>query len=266
MPVQTPSAMLRASTANEAIKRLAGSSAPVGINEDAASTAGKSRGAYTLQNRVSVPKGNAIDVIERLRPRAEAGDAEAALAIYMKLSACERVIEREISDAEMEAYRKMGAASGLMENALQQLKECGGAQKLLDEQGKWLEQAAEAGVAEAQLLFAADVKAVLGAESDMLRDPRKVQQYKVKAVRYLSKLAKGGNVEAMLSLAGTYDNGILSDRDPFRSYVYSRAAQLAVPELIPTNLVEMRRRKVPVDQWSRAEQAARRFYSQCCGN
>lgn len=224
------------------------------------------RGAYALQNQMQAPSGNAVEVIASLRPRAEAGDAKAAYAIYLKLHGCETAFGQNISDEEIKKYEMVGASEGLLEDRMTALEECKGIEGQLRERGRWLEQAAAAGLLEAQLLYATDPKPIIGDAADMIRDPQKVQQYKTKAVGYLNQLATQGNIDAMTRLASAYNNGILVRRDAVQSYAYYRAVELAAPGTIPGNLLARQRSQIAANDVRRAEQLASQLYQRCCGN
>lgn len=232
----------------------------------AASGKKQRKGAYALQNQMQAPSGNAIEVIAGLRSRAEAGDAKAAYAIYLKLQSCETAFSQDISDEEIKKYEMMGASEGLLEGRMTELKECKGAEGKLLERGKWLEKAAAAGLLEAQLLYAIDPKPIIGDAADMIRDPQRVQQYKTKAVGYLNQLASQGNIDAMTSLASAYNNGILVGRDAVKSYAYYRAVELAAPGTIPSDLLARQRSQIAANDVPRAEQLAGQLYQKCCRN
>lgn len=224
----------------------------------------KATKAFTLRARTVIPSGNAKEVIQALRPLAESGDAKAALGIYLKLGACRNAMGSVPSEAEVEAYKKAGAAEAILAGAEQRIAECEGTKQLLSEQGRWLEQAADGGLLEAQLLYGVDTEAVLGGRSEMLRDPARVQRYKDKAVGYLQNLASQGNIDAMISLAGAYNNGILVKQDSIRAYAYYKAAQLAMPNLVPEALLAAYRSKISSGDMARGDKVAQEIYRSCC--
>lgn len=232
----------------------------------AASGKKQKKGAYALQNQMQAPSGNAIEVVAGLRSRAEAGDARAAYAIYLKLLSCETALNQDINDEEIKKYEMVNASEGLLEGRMTALEECKGIEGQLVERGKWLEQAAAAGLLEAQLLYAIDPKPIIGDAADMIRDPQKVQQYKTKAVGYLNQLASQGNIDAMTNLAGAYNSGILVRRDAVQSYAYYRAVELAAPGTVPSNLLASQRSQVATNEVSRAERLADQIYQRCCKN
>src|SRR5690606_23796504 len=118
-----------------------------------------------------IPEGNVVEVFQRLQPRAEAGDAHAALAIYLKLRECYQAIDEKLSGEAIRMYEEAGAASSLLQTRLAQLENCEDAGAISTKAGQWLSQAAEAGVEEAQLIYATNPTPILGSTEDMLRDP-----------------------------------------------------------------------------------------------
>jgi hypothetical protein len=226
----------------------------------------KVKGAYVLRDRVKMPAGNASKAIQGLLGMAQAGDEKAALAIYMKLGECAVALE-DGSDTELQAYKRAGMnVETVIANSNKRKEDCAGVGDLLNQRGAWLEQAASSGLVEAKLLYAIDNQAVLGDETEMLRNPQKVQEYKTKAVQYLSELASDGNVDAMVSLAAAYDGGVLLDQNVVRSYAYYKAAELAMPNTVPSNLISALREKLPAGQASNADLLAKQIYSECCAN
>lgn len=226
----------------------------------------KSQAAYVLGKSTQSPSGNAMEIISALRPLAESGDRKSALLLYLKLSSCHSALTSVPDQSEVEAYRKAGADNDLLKNAAQALEECDGvSDELLAERGVWLEAAANAGLVEAQILYAIDSSAILGNESEMLRDPEKVQRYKSSAMRFLNDAASGGNVDALMRLGNAYDKGVITRQDSVRAYAYLRAAQLVKPDVVPSGLVSTFQSGVPNSQISRANEIAQSIAKACCG-
>lgn len=221
--------------------------------------------AYAIDTKMDVPQGSAMEVVEHLRVAAESGDDEAAFAIYLKLHSCRDAFKSNISSEVIEAYKKAGAAEALLSGIEEDLKECAGAKELLAQRGKWLEQAADAGLVEAQLLYAIDSEAIVGTGSDLIKDPQAVERYKKKAMTYLHSAASNGNVDALIRLGSGYNNGVLTKRDPIRAYAYYRAAQLAKPNMYSESVVSTYRANVPAEMKVYADQMARVIYRNCCG-
>ncbi|MGO1003870.1 hypothetical protein [Lysobacter sp. CA196] len=222
--------------------------------------------AYSLQGSVYPPPGDAAQVIERLRPLAEAGDGRAALEIFVKLQNC-FYGQGGYSDADIKVYERAGVSTQTLAAQQQKIQtECASAQPAMKDRGKWLEMAAASGDEHAQLVYSGDPSAVLGDATEMVRDPDKVKKYKEVARGYLTNLASKGNTDALVALAGHYNSGVVFPKDPIRSYAYYRAVELAKPGTIPKPLMDYQAKNVPYDRLSEAEALARRIYGNCCAN
>ena len=230
----------------------------------AASVSGGGR-AFGLDKTTEVPTGNAVDAIRSLRPLAESGDAKAALSMHLKMNDCHYAMAQSLSEDALAAYQRAGVASGVLADSQRKLEECNGAQDLLAERGRWLEKAADAGLHEAQLLYANDIGAIVGPRSTWLSDPDKLKRYKVKAAGFLNSAAARGNIDAMLGLASGYANGTLLKRDPIMGYAYYRTAALAQPGLVPDALFNAYEEQMTSDDIARANNLARSLYRGCCG-
>ncbi len=216
-------------------------------------------GPFVLDKNMPVKTGSAVDVVAALRPMAEAGDAKAAFGIYLKLGTC-----RNVLDSQFSQYSAPPEKRAALQAISAEAKDCAGAESLLKEQGNWLEQAADQGLLEAQIMYAIDAGSVLGNATDMLRDPLKVQRYKSKASNYLLSASNQGNIDAMLRVASGYNNGILMPQDNARAYAYYKAARLAMPNIVPDELVTEQEKRVPPADLARANTMAQSIYARCC--
>ena len=72
-----------------------------------------SRKAFLLTDPGAILSGDALEVIAQLEPRAMNGDAEAAYAIFLKLSDCKSKLSGEHAGA-LPQYSNAGAAQGLL--------------------------------------------------------------------------------------------------------------------------------------------------------
>lgn len=221
---------------------------------------------YSLGGSVLPPPGDAAQVIERLRPLAEAGDGRAALEIFVKLQNC-FYARGGYSDADIKIYERAGVSTQTLAAQQQKMQtECASAQSAMKDRGKWLEMAAASGDEHAQLVYSGDPGAVLGDATEMIRDPDKVKKYKEVARGYLMNLASKGNTDALMALAGHYNSGIVLPKDPVRSYAYYRAVELAKPGTIPKPLMDYQAKEVPYGRLPEAEALAKRIYGNCCAN
>lgn len=224
--------------------------------------------AHVPDGAIAVPEGNALELLARLRPLADAGDAGAALKLYLKMYECHSELSAPPhSDEQLRIWSKAGVDvnSALAEHE-RKLDDCAGAEASFSERGHWLERAAEAGSKQARMLYVTDTRAVIGDESDALRDPDKIRRYKQTAMRYLHSLSRDGSAQGMLGLAGAYDSGVLAPSNPELSYAYYRALHLARPGLVSENLIRAQRIKIPPDRLLQADALARRLAGNCCND
>jgi TPR repeat protein len=209
--------------------------------------------------------GDASTVVERLAPAANAGDPQAALEIYLKVSACRRAWANTTSDSELAVYKRIGTAQAVLEGQEKALAECESldfASELVSK--NWLEMAAQDGSIEAKLLYAVDTSASLGTSADMLKDPEKVERYKKTAVRFLNEAADSGSLDALMKLANAYDVGMLVPKNPSMSYAYYLAIERVDSGSIPTIVLDGLRSQMSPREISAARSQAQEIYSRCC--
>lgn len=234
--------------------------------ETALATAPKA-GAYALgeSDRVPLPEGRIDEVVQRLTPRAEAGDAEAALALYRKLDHCFSTIRSSPSADEIAIYMSMGAGQQLEDATATSQKDCTSEAPIdYQQRGRWLELAADAGSTEAKLLYAIDSSAFFDSPSQMMSDPKKLERYRRKSTDYMTQLAASGNIDSMLWMARSHSNGIMAEHNPVRAYAYYRTAQMASSAVVPQELIMTARTQLSAKQISQGEVIARELYKRCC--
>lgn len=228
----------------------------------------RARHAYVIpeSEQAGVPEGNVADVLTRLIPLAEAGDARAALEIYNKLSNCRAVISSGIAEDEMTAYKKAGVSEETFLRGIENDQaNCAGSQTQIEERGRWLEQAAAAGSIQAQLVYLSDPEAIIGGgPSGAVKDPDRARDFKAKGLAYLEQLVASGNIDAMMHLSGVYDAGFVVERDPVRAYALNRVVDQAQPGLVPPELLQFERAELSAQDLARAESVAAHLYSSCC--
>lgn len=248
-----------------AISPSAGGS-PVHPSASTVVSASRSKRAYILEERIGIPEGNALLAISKLKDAAEKGDPKASLAIYLKLWDCGLSQEQQ-AETDLDAYKRAQMNVQGLEKAIAERQEnCAGVGNEMSRRGEWLARAAAAGLPEAQILYASDSRSIVGSETDMLRNPQKLQEYKSKAAGYLNTLASTGNVDAMVTLAGAHAGGILVEQSPIRSYAYYSAAELARPNTVPANLLSSLRSQLPPSQVASGDALAQQIYKNCCVN
>lgn len=208
--------------------------------------------AFVIEDFGAPSKGDALAVINSLEKRAAAGDAKAALDIYLKTNECLQV--------------KKSSSVGKVATASQETLD--GCQSLTEDKyagaSHWLDVAASEGNLAAQLLYSSDPEAILGDASEVLRDPQKAQEYKSKAMAYLHDAASLGSVDAMLRLGNAYWAGVLVDRDYRSSYAYYEAVKNVDPELIPKNRMDYLAQELRADQMVSATNQGMVIYEKCC--
>lgn len=222
--------------------------------------------AFLVRVNYAELSGDALSTVESLRDRASAGDAEAAFTIYLTLSRCKSAMNADVGTRALDAYRKADALPSAVAQLEADLDACQGVvnrEDLFSE--RWLERAADAGLIEAQLMYAIDPSATIGSASDMIRDPESVRRYKHRAAGYLSKAAGNGSVDALIRLANAYDHGILVPADPVLAYAYYAASIKANPGVpLAEQALDAYLTRVPANRREDAESLSRSIYSRCC--
>lgn len=209
-----------------------------------------------------LPRGRAVDVVAALQPRAQAGDNDAAFYLFIKIEEC----RYQLYHGRANANRPAPNADDDIESQLiaRTPPECHGL--TLDQYQnnvRWLEQAADAGITMAQLSYAGNAEAVVGNSSQMLANPEKVIAYRHKAMQYLRQAAASGSISALHSLGDAYNYGVLAPRDPIRAYAYAYAESLALPQYGQRRLNAYATQLNP-GQLTVATQQGRRIYDACC--
>lgn len=215
-----------------------------------------------------VPSGNVVDVFNRLKARADAGDAVAAFGIYQKLRQCAQLPRRGMDDGLAEAYAKTGAGDEFLKSIEQQTRECAGATALLKKEhaGAWLERAADQGAVIAQLVYAADQETVLGTSMDMIKDPEGLIRYKQKAMGYLERAAATGSSDALFQLADAYSKGFYAKENADRAYAYAYAAAKQSGSTAAQQLLQRYSRGMAEEQITQARKEGQRIFDRCCGS
>ncbi|MCC7632597.1 hypothetical protein [Stenotrophomonas rhizophila] len=213
----------------------------------------------------TVIAGRAIDVEARLRNAAEHGDARASFSIYLKLAQCADSMATGTSEQEREMFRQGGVDTRTLDEATAKLQvECQGAEELIASRGRWLEIAAENGLKEGQLLYAADPVAVLGSDDLKKLDPEAVAEYGQRSESYMSNLALTGDVDAMLSLSLMYKASQFTPRDYVKSAAFRLAAERAAPTIIRPQPLSLTMSGLDANQQADAIRMARDIQSRCC--
>ncbi|NUO75587.1 MAG: sel1 repeat family protein [Lysobacter sp.] len=242
---------------------LAGASASPGADTNATRRTGVGR-AYVNNRSYFAPEGDAEDVVARLRPLAEAGDAQASFLIYMKLLECKRALEEGLDQAELRMYADAQEVKARLDKEARKLRDCESYPEVKEPgAGYWLERAADGGSLVAQLMYGIDSASVVGTRTDMLRSPENIIRYKRKAIVYMERAAATGNVDALMSLGQTYENGVLVPEDSMRAYSYFYAAGMFNPAFT-RNFLERLGGKLTREQVELAKQRGTGIFNDCC--
>lgn len=210
-----------------------------------------------------LPRGRAVDVVAALQPRAEAGDNEAALYLFIKIEECRYQLYHGGGNDSRPAP---GAGDSLEAQLIARTPpECHGlTQAQYQSNVRWLEQAADAGVVMAQLVYAGNAEAVVGNSSQMLANPEKVIAYRRKAMQYLRQAAASGSLSALMSLSDAYHYGVLAPRDPIRAYAYYYAKDMASPSAYGRQYLDTYAEQLKPAQLAAAIQQGKGVYDACC--
>ncbi|SDZ20524.1 hypothetical protein SAMN04487939_12265 [Lysobacter sp. yr284] len=226
--------------------------------------------AVTSRENQTPPAGRAIDVIRRLTPQAEQGDARAALQIFQKLEQCQDAMK---TDVRAGGLADQASHAGDRSYALKQieavLKDCQGIEEQdFASMAYWLENAADGGNLLAMLRYSsAGSRIVVGDATEMLRNPERVIEYKKKALGYLHQASAKGVPEAMLSLANTYKHGVMTKEDPVQAYAYALAAQMVHPSGPPggqAQFLSIYSDGLSPENLAKGKVLARDVYDKCC--
>lgn len=217
------------------------------------------------------PPGRAVDVVAVLQPRAEAGDNEAAFYLFVKIEGCRyQLYHGRNSGGGNGTGGQARPAPTAGDDVEAQLiartpPECHGL-TLQDYRNnvRWLEQAADSGIAMAQLSYARNAEAVIGNSSQMLSDPEKVVAYRRKAMHYMQQAAAGGSIEGLMSLSDAYHYGVVTRRDPIRAYAYYHALGLTDPRFISERRMGAYADQLTPEQLALATRQGRGIYDACC--
>lgn len=210
-----------------------------------------------------LPRGRAVDVVAALQPRAEAGDNEAALYLFIKIEEC----RYQLYHGGGNDSRPPPSAGDSLESQLiaRTPPECHGLTlEQYQNNVRWLEQAADAGVVMAQLSYAGNAEAVVGNSSQMLANPEKVIAYRRKAMQYLRQAAASGSLSALMSLSDAYHYGVLAPHDPIRAYAYYYAKDMASPSAYGRQYLDTYADQLEPAQLATAIQQGKGIYDACC--
>jgi hypothetical protein len=129
-----------------------------------------------------------------------------------------------------------------------------------------IEFAAASGVVEAQAGYSDFIAATLVNTPEVIKNPRIIDDYKAKSMRYYYSAAQSGHVPTLQKLSFAYHDGIVTPKDDYSAYKYLFANNLAAPRSNPARdklLVQFQSGLTP-QQITSAQREATAIYSACC--
>lgn len=208
--------------------------------------------------------GKLSDVMAELVPRAERGDAEAAYQLFIKINDCKWALEGSSSASSTADESVKAAEAAWLTETLAKLEDCDGlTEDQINSRAKWLTIAADGGDPLAQLTYSISSELILGDASQMMANPRAVEDFKAKSLRFLLALADRGNVSAILRLRTAYSAGILVPQDRVRAYAYSYLATLITGT--GQNITQSLGDSLTPEQIHQGQQIAITLHRRCCG-
>lgn len=220
--------------------------------------------AFTISRNQDLPVADPLAYVRSLLARSEAGDAAATYEIYMVVSQCNATLEVP-SPALLEAYQKMGSGEQYLESLERNLNRCESltADQAIS-QGPWLRTAAEQGSVEAKIMFSIDSKSVIGDRSEQLSNPEMLIEYREEAMRNLREAASIGSVDALMSLGGVYDSGVLTEASPVQSLAYYKAVYALAPDPNLQELLVRKARDLSAQEVHSASDQSENILRACC--
>jgi hypothetical protein len=228
------------------------------------------------------------EAVETLRAYAEEGDADAAVELSWRLSACteralrrsdesaegdRRMIEDDKSDDrlsdELRAARKENVQRRIDER-IQLRRDCRALPAdLRDGWLEWIDRAAQAGNTAAMRGYARMAIGEYYSASDVRADIDEAIERRDKARAYLAEALRRGDADALVDLANAYSpsgHPTIYPDEPSEAYAYAYASTLAGLSRgrWVDDLMERAARSLDGKQLAAAEAKGRRLYEQCC--
>lgn len=220
--------------------------------------------AYFIRSLPIDLEGDALEFVNQRLVAARGGNGLASYEIPLRIDACRRATKPGDQGVYL-AYAQRGLGQQYMLGVAKELERCAPLLfrgDLLAE--NWLEQAAQQGEVEAQLLYAQDPAATLGTLSELLANPERAIEYRRVAVSQLQRALESGNLDALDALGDIYQRGILAPKDLSAAYAHKLALQQI--DAMPSRnreLAALRNALSPAEV-SAAEGAASEIRKMCC--
>ncbi|MCS3361110.1 sel1 repeat family protein [Xanthomonas translucens] len=212
------------------------------------------------------PNGNALDYVKSLLDSSKKGNALATFSIYLAVLDCKRAYSTDDLNS-FNTMKEAGADKNFLKDSERRLSECSslvGNNEIM--QGEWLGTAAQQGSIEAMILYSIDTNSAIGPSDTFIKNPDKVIEWKTKAMGFLENAASKGSIDAIIRLAGAYENGILAKEDQTTAYAYYLAAQKAYPNSVSSENMKRYQNSLRADQQQAAINRANVIYQSCCAN
>lgn len=229
---------------------------------------------FDLGRDQTIPDGTGAALLATLTPKANAGDEVAARQVYLVLHRC---LSAYAEDVSPRTYRhvdpKMYEGTGLTREAFiarfeasrlssieKTMAWCEGVSEAqIGQRGHWLRMAAEGGDLTARLIYANDSTLIIGNARAMLSNPAAVQAYREDAVRYVRSVADLGIPEGLQRMAGIYESGVLTEKNPVLAYAYNDVLSSVMPTPYDAETRERLARDMTPRQRDQAQQEAGRI-------
>lgn len=128
-----------------------------------------------------------------------------------------------------------------------------------------IEFAAASGVVEAQASYSNLVAPTILTD-ESIKNPKRIEEYRAKSMRYYHSAAQSGYAPALQSLSFAYSDGYVTAKDDYAAYKYLQAYSLAATRRTPSLdklLIRFQSGLTP-QQIASAQREAIAIYSACC--
>ncbi len=133
----------------------------------------------------------------------------------------------------------------------------------IDAYADMLDFAAASGIVRAQLEYS-DLVAESLLSPKVIADPKKIDAYKTKSMKYYNLAALSGERDALLKLALAHSDGILTQKDPFSAYKYMYAHSLSTHSSRTQLLLQQLQKGLNPEQIEEATKQATALHKRCC--
>lgn len=133
----------------------------------------------------------------------------------------------------------------------------------IDAYADMLDFAAASGIVRAQLEYS-DLVAVTLLSPKVIADPRKIDQYKAKSMKYYNLAALSGERDALLKLALAHSDGIVTPKDPFSAYKYMYTYSLSTQSPRAHLLLQQLQKGLNPQQIEETIKQAAALRQRCC--